>query len=75
MFGSSIYLLLLKGFTLAISNAWNYNENQYLILELQESLISGLNYTFQIGLFYGELVDDLAGLYRSSYTDENGEIV
>ena len=53
---------------------WIHVENQYLVVELQQNLTSGKNYTLQT-VFEGELAEDLGGLYRSTYVNADGENV
>ncbi|XP_041462436.1 aminopeptidase N-like [Lytechinus variegatus] len=48
-----------------------YPANQYLIVELDEMLTPGQNYTFTIN-FKAPLEDGLVGLYRSSYQASDG---
>ncbi|XP_078487941.1 aminopeptidase N [Ciona intestinalis] len=57
-----------------ITQHWLYNVNQYLIVEMQEGLVEGVNYTLHTK-FVGELADDLTGLYRSTYTNSHGDEV
>ena len=47
-------------------------ENQFLVVELQKELVPGREYFLSIGHFFGQLQDNLRGLYRSSYKDKNG---
>ena len=49
-----------------------YPENQFILVELGDSLEENLEYN--LGLeFEGEMKDDLVGLYRSSYTTPEGD--
>lgn len=51
-----------------------YEENQFLVVTLDEELIEGQNYSLKTS-FSGELAEDLGGLYRSSYENEDQEQV
>ncbi|XP_028679112.2 aminopeptidase N-like [Erpetoichthys calabaricus] len=55
----------------AIINSWWEKDTQYLVLQLQGELQAGKSYSL-FTEFTGELADDLAGFYRSEYT-EDGE--
>jgi len=49
-----------------------YEENQFLVVEMMQNLTEGQNYTLRT-VFEGELAEDLGGLYRSTYENQNGE--
>ncbi|NXN85872.1 AMPN Aminopeptidase, partial [Bombycilla garrulus] len=55
----------------AISRSWLETTTQYLVLQLAAPLQQGQRYRLSSN-FTGELADDLAGFYRSEYTDESG---
>ena len=46
--------------------------NQFYVLQMAEPLIKGNRYLIRFGEFRGTLEDDLRGLYRSSYKDQEG---
>lgn len=53
-----------------ISNTWLETNTQYLVLQLAGPLQQGQHYRL-FSIFTGELADDLAGFYRSEYTEGN----
>ncbi|NXA58586.1 AMPN Aminopeptidase, partial [Mohoua ochrocephala] len=55
----------------AISRTWLETATQYLVVQLASPLQQGQRYRLSSN-FTGELADDLAGFYRSEYTDESG---
>ncbi|NXY22077.1 AMPN Aminopeptidase, partial [Atrichornis clamosus] len=55
----------------AISSTWLETPTQYLVVQLAAPLQQGQQYRLSSS-FTGELADDLAGFYRSEYTDESG---
>ncbi|KAI1235300.1 hypothetical protein IHE44_0002943 [Lamprotornis superbus] len=55
----------------AISRTWLETTTQYLVVQLSAPLQQGRRYRLSSS-FTGELADDLAGFYRSEYTDESG---
>ncbi|NXM40125.1 AMPN Aminopeptidase, partial [Gymnorhina tibicen] len=55
----------------AISSTWLETPTQYLVVQLDAPLQQGQRYRLSSS-FTGELADDLAGFYRSEYTDESG---
>lgn len=55
----------------AISRTWLETPTQYLVVQLASPLQRGQRYRLSSS-FTGELADDLAGFYRSEYTDESG---
>ncbi|XP_014743328.1 PREDICTED: aminopeptidase N [Sturnus vulgaris] len=55
----------------AISRTWLETTTQYLVVQLSSPLQQGRRYQLSSS-FTGELADDLAGFYRSEYTDESG---
>ncbi|NXO80655.1 AMPN Aminopeptidase, partial [Sitta europaea] len=55
----------------AISRTWLETPTQYLVVQLDAPLQQGQRYRLSSN-FTGELADDLAGFYRSEYTDETG---
>ncbi|NXW77625.1 AMPN Aminopeptidase, partial [Hirundo rustica] len=55
----------------AISRTWLETPTQYLVVQLKSPLQEGQRYRLSSS-FTGELADDLAGFYRSEYTDESG---
>ncbi|NWW11749.1 AMPN Aminopeptidase, partial [Oreocharis arfaki] len=55
----------------AISRTWLETATQYLVVQLGTPLQQGQRYRLSSS-FTGELADDLAGFYRSEYTDEFG---
>ncbi|NXC63444.1 AMPN Aminopeptidase, partial [Aleadryas rufinucha] len=59
------------GSTPAISRTWLETPTQYLVVQLDTPLQQGQRYRLSTS-FTGELADDLAGFYRSEYTDESG---
>lgn len=54
----------------AISNTWLQTDTQYLVVQLAGPLQQGQSYRL-FSSFTGELADDLAGFYRSEYTEGN----
>lgn len=54
-----------------ISRTWLETPTQYLVVQLDSPLQQGQRYRLSSS-FTGELADDLAGFYRSEYTDEAG---
>ncbi|XP_041320991.1 aminopeptidase N isoform X1 [Pyrgilauda ruficollis] len=54
----------------AISSTWLEDTTQYLVVQLAAPLQQGQRYRL-FSSFTGELADDLAGFYRSEYTDES----
>ncbi|NWR80392.1 AMPN Aminopeptidase, partial [Centropus unirufus] len=54
-----------------ITNTWLETPTQYLVVQLGALLQQGQRYRL-VSIFTGELADDLAGFYRSEYTDEQG---
>ncbi|NXT62018.1 AMPN Aminopeptidase, partial [Chaetops frenatus] len=54
-----------------ISRTWLETPTQYLVVQLDAPLQQGQRYRLSSS-FTGELADDLAGFYRSEYTDESG---
>nr|XP_006629062.1 PREDICTED: aminopeptidase N [Lepisosteus oculatus] len=54
-----------------LQHTWLEVKTQYLVVQLQNSLEAGKSYKL-ITDFQGELADDLAGFYRSVYTEEDG---
>lgn len=62
--------LLGSGSQPSIGNVEFDKINQFLILTTKEELIAGRNYSVKIE-FRGPLIDDLAGLYLSSYVRNN----
>uniref|UniRef100_S4RXZ6 Aminopeptidase n=1 Tax=Petromyzon marinus TaxID=7757 RepID=S4RXZ6_PETMA len=68
------HLALLKdssGNGVEVASSWLEPKNQYLVLELKAPLQKDAIYTMATE-FVGELADDLAGFYRSEYTEETG---
>ncbi|NWV33505.1 AMPN Aminopeptidase, partial [Grantiella picta] len=55
----------------AISRTWLETPTQYLVVQLASPLKQGQRYRLSSN-FTGELADDLAGFYRSEYTDGSG---
>ncbi|NXO68717.1 AMPN Aminopeptidase, partial [Phainopepla nitens] len=55
----------------AISRTWLETTTQYLVVQLAAPLQQGQRYRLSSS-FTGELADDLAGFYRSEYTDQSG---
>ncbi|NXP17069.1 AMPN Aminopeptidase, partial [Scytalopus superciliaris] len=55
----------------SISKTWLETPTQYLVVQLSAPLQPGQKYRMSSS-FTGELADDLAGFYRSEYTDESG---
>ncbi|NWZ92043.1 AMPN Aminopeptidase, partial [Nesospiza acunhae] len=55
----------------AISRTWLETATQYLVVQLAAPLQQGQRYRLSSS-FTGELADDLAGFYRSEYTDDSG---
>uniref|UniRef100_A0A6B2F4S9 Aminopeptidase n=1 Tax=Bothriechis nubestris TaxID=1766655 RepID=A0A6B2F4S9_9SAUR len=55
----------------AIHNTWLEEKTEYLVVKLKENLQQNKNYQLH-AVFTGELADDLAGFYRSAYTE--GEV-
>ncbi|NXI75327.1 AMPN Aminopeptidase, partial [Rhipidura dahli] len=55
-----------------ISRTWLETPTQYLVVQLKSPLQQGQRYRLSSS-FTGELADDLAGFYRSEYTDDTGK--
>ncbi|NXP68952.1 AMPN Aminopeptidase, partial [Chloropsis cyanopogon] len=55
----------------AISRSWLETPTQYLVVQLAAPLQQGQRYRLSSS-FTGELADDLAGFYRSEFTDDSG---
>ncbi|XP_075288117.1 aminopeptidase N [Opisthocomus hoazin] len=55
----------------SISSTWLETSTQYLVVQLDGVLQQGRRYRL-FSIFTGELADDLAGFYRSEYTDQSG---
>ncbi|KAM3827919.1 aminopeptidase N isoform 1-T7 [Vipera latastei] len=53
----------------AIHSTWLEDKTEYLVVKLKENLQQNENYQLHAS-FTGELADDLAGFYRSEYTEE-----
>ena len=49
-------------------------ENQFYVVETREELKKGEKYRIRYGHFKGLLQDDLRGLYRSMYKDQDGHV-
>ena len=56
-----------------INDVWFYEPNYYMIVDLAEDCKEGADYKIEFTDFWGELGDDLNGLYRSEYVNEDGE--
>lgn len=52
----------------AIDSTWLEHKTEYLVVKLKENLQQNENYQLHAS-FTGELADDLAGFYRSEYTE------
>ena len=46
--------------------------NQFHVLQMARELVVGHRYKITFGRFTGKLLDDLRGIYRSSYKDQSG---
>ena len=55
-----------------LKEPWIYEENQFIVIELDGTLKKGDMYRLYIE-FEGPLLDDLLGYYRMSYTTAAGE--
>jgi hypothetical protein len=55
-----------------ISHQIHVPENQFYVVETESMLIAGEQYIVRFGHFKGDINDDLRGLYRSMYKDQNG---
>ncbi|NXE95772.1 AMPN Aminopeptidase, partial [Menura novaehollandiae] len=62
------------GSTPAISSTWLETPTQYLVVQLATPLQQGQRYRLSSS-FTGELADDLAGFYRSEYTESGAKKV
>ena len=62
-----------NGDVVSIVNNFFYEVNNYQVLETSEACQEGMTYNLTYSNFNGELSDDLVGLYRSEYNDENGQ--
>ena len=49
-------------------------DTQFMVIELRRGLKKGHTYVLHVPHFKGRLSDDLAGLYRSTYKDQNGNV-
>ncbi|XP_019628837.1 PREDICTED: aminopeptidase N-like [Branchiostoma belcheri] len=58
--------------TTRITSWFLYEENQFLVLELDSELTKGAVYTVSLN-FRGTLRDGLVGFYRSSYVNKDGQ--
>ena len=56
---------------LPIRRVFPVPENQFYVIEMVNMLQHG-HYKIRVGEFKGELLDDLRGLYRSTYKDRHG---
>ena len=56
-----------------VIDVWFYEPNYYMIVDLAEDCNEGTDYKIEFTNFRGELGDDLNGLYRSEYVNEDGE--
>lgn len=56
----------------SISQSWLETSTQYLVVQLSASLQQGQRYRL-FSSFTGELADDLAGFYRSEYTESGNK--
>lgn len=56
----------------AISQTWLETSTQYLVVQLSAPLQQGRRYRL-FSSFTGELADDLAGFYRSEYTESGNQ--
>ena len=57
----------------AIADVMFYERNAYIVVTLESACVEGHIYEISFSDFWGELGDDLDGLYRSEYVNENGE--
>ncbi|XP_068103260.1 aminopeptidase Q [Hyperolius riggenbachi] len=64
--------LLEDGQNIGISNLWNSERQQYLVLELERPLVAGHLYLLQLD-YVGHLSYDYSGLFISHYEDQ-GEV-
>ena len=55
-----------------INDTFLPKDTQFLVIQMKYSLFRGRTYVLKVGRFEGVLSDDLAGLYRSMYKDQNG---
>jgi len=63
----------LQGSSIPIRRHWFYEPNEYLIIELEDTLQVSSNYTLK-ATFSGELKNDMTGIYRSQYKKASGVI-
>jgi len=56
-----------------IIKSFFYLPNEYLVLQTEAPCQEGKMYNFTANSFQGILGDDMYGLYKSEYTNENGE--
>ena len=47
-------------------------ENQFYVIEMESMMVRGELYKVSFGNFRGKIDDDLRGLYRSVYKDQDG---
>jgi len=71
---TSISLISYKGSEVEIKSWEIFQPFEYLVVELQLSIKTNENYTLFTS-FKGELANDLRGLYRSTYTNVDGNDV
>ncbi|XP_077981984.1 aminopeptidase N-like [Glandiceps talaboti] len=55
-----------------IKNEFEFEERNYYVIELGESIEYNTEYVIQIEEFKGQLKEDFSGLYLSPYVDTNG---
>lgn len=59
--------------TLPTNHHFEVKQNNYFVTVMNNELEKGKTYVISFGRFAGPILDDLFGLYRSSYTTSTGE--
>lgn len=63
-----------KGQSLEIADHIEVPINQFYVLRMAERLKKNKRYTIRFGFFEGKILDDLRGLYKSTYKDGDGRV-
>ena len=61
------------GTALSIVDYMLYPKNEYIVVTTESPCVKDHVYEMSADNFWGELGDDLTGLYRSEYVNEKGE--
>lgn len=60
------------GNSIGVNNMMFYKPNQFVIIETDQECTKGEVYTLTVSEYVAELTDDLTGLYRASYKENDG---